>query len=253
MIDTHCHLTDTRLESQLEFVLGRAAAAGVHRMITIGTKLVDDRRCLEVCRGRANLACAVGVHPNYVDQVERDDLGQLREIGADSSVVALGEMGLDYHYGTEARQQQVEFFEFQLALARELKKPVVIHSREAIEDCLAILRNHPGVRAVFHCFTGTLAEARRILDAGYLLGFTGVITFKNSDELRDAVKICPADRLLVETDAPYLSPEPMRKQKVNEPALVMHVAAMVGRLRNLTMGEVDEMTTRNAEAFFASI
>src|ERR1035441_10429189 len=128
MIDTHCHLTDTRLGSQLNFVLARAAAAGVHRMITIGTELVDDRLCLEVCRGRANLACAVGVHPNYVDQVEPNDLGQLREIGADPSVVALGEMGLDYHYGKETRQRQVEFFEFQLALAKEMNKPVIIHS-----------------------------------------------------------------------------------------------------------------------------
>jgi TatD DNase family protein len=252
MIDTHCHLTDTRLGSQLEFVLGRAAAAGVHRMITIGTELEDDRRCLEVCRGRSNLACAVGVHPNYVDQVETDHLQQLREIAADATVVALGETGLDYHYGKESRQRQVEFFEFQLGLAREMDKPVVIHSREAIDDCLAILKNHAAVRAVFHCFTGTLDEAKRILDAGYLLGFTGVITFKNGGELREAVKMCPADRLLVETDAPYLSPEPMRKQKINEPALVMHVAAMVGQLRSLTVEEVDELTTRNAEAFFGT-
>jgi TatD DNase family protein len=250
MIDTHCHLTDTRLGSQLQFVLGRAAAAGVDRMITIGTELEDSRQCVEVCRGRANVACAVGVHPNYVDQVQQDDLGQLREIASDASVVALGEMGLDYHYGKESRQRQVKFFEFQLGLAGELNKPVVIHSREAIDDCLAIMRNFPMVRAVYHCFTGTLAEAKRILDSGYLLGFTGVITFKNGDELREAVKMCPADRLLVETDAPYLSPEPMRKQKVNEPALVMHVAAMVGQLRNLTVAEVDEMTTGNAEAFF---
>ena len=252
MIDTHCHLTDTRLGSQLNFVLARAAAAGVHRMITIGTELVDDRLCLEVCRGRTNLACAVGVHPNYVDQVEPNDLGQLREIGADPSVVALGEMGLDYHYGKETRQRQVEFFEFQLALAKEMNKPVIIHSREAIDDCLGILRNHPIVRAVFHCFTGTLAESKKVLDAGYLLGFTGVITFKNSGELREAVKNCPSDRLLVETDAPYLSPEPLRKQKVNEPALVMHVAAMVAQIRDLTVSEVDELTTRNAETFFGT-
>jgi TatD DNase family protein len=250
MIDTHCHLTDTRLGSQLEFVLGRAAAAGVHRMITIGTNLVDDRLCLEVCRGRKNLACAVGVHPNYVAEVEREDLPQLREIQADRSVVALGEMGLDYHYGKETRQPQMEFFEFQLALAQEVNKPVVIHSREAIDDCLAVLRNHPEVRAVFHCFTGTVTEAKKVLDAGYLLGFTGVVTFKNSGELREAVKLCPSDRLLVETDAPYLSPEPLRKQKINEPALVIYAAAMVAQLRNLTLNDIDELTTRNAETFF---
>jgi len=250
MIDTHCHLTDTRLESQLAFVLARAAAAGVSRMITIGTDLADDRRCLEVCRGKPNLACAVGVHPNHVVQVEQNDLPQLREIQSDPSVVALGEMGLDYHYGKESRQRQIDFFEFQLTLAGEVKKPVIIHSRESIDDCLSILRNHPAVHAVFHCFTGTLPEAKKVLDAGYLLGFTGPITFKKSEELREVVKMCPADRLLVETDAPYLSPEPMRKQKINEPALVMHTAAMVAQMRNLTLNQVDELTTRNAEGFF---
>lgn len=250
MIDTHCHLTDPRLESQLNDVLHRARAAGVSRLITIGTDLEDDRRCIATCRGRDDIRCAVGVHPNHVAEVDTADLPQLREIQTDPSVLALGEMGLDYHYGKQRRQQQVEFFEFQLQLAGEVNKPVVIHCREASDDCLAIMRNHPKVRAVFHCFTGTLAEGTQVLDAGYLIGFTGVVTFKNTDELREVARITPMDRLLVETDAPYLSPEPMRKQKVNEPALVMHTAAVVSQIKGVSLEELDAATTRNADEFF---
>jgi TatD DNase family protein len=250
MIDTHCHLTDPRLEAQLAELLHRAAAAGVSRIITIGTDLDDDRRCLELCRGRANIRCAVGVHPNHVAQVDEADLAQLRDIQGDASVVALGEMGLDYHYGKGTRIKQAAFFRFQLQLATDVNKPVVIHCREAADDCLATMRDFPRVRAVFHCFTGALDEARRVLDAGYLLGFTGVITFKNSGELREVVRITPIDRLFVETDAPYLAPEPVRKQKVNEPALVMHTARVVAEIKGLSIESLDEMTTRNVEAFF---
>ena len=126
-------------------------------------------------------------------------------------------------------------------------KPVVVHCREAIDDTLAILRGFPAVRAVFHCFTGTVPDARKVLDAGFMLGFTGPITYKKSDELREVVKLTPLDRLLVETDAPYLSPEPMRKQKVNEPALVMYVAEMVAQLKGKTLVEIDQITTENAK------
>ncbi len=250
MIDTHCHLTDPRLKSQLMDVLAHAGRAGVSKMITIGTDLVDSRDCVEVCKGRDFLRCAVGVHPSYVDQIDLAELPQLREIQADPSVVAIGEIGLDYSRGKANRQRQIEVLQFQLKLAAELNRPLVVHSREAIDDCLAVLEDFPTLRAVFHCFTGTSAEAVKVLDAGYLLGFTGVITFKNTDDLREAVKLTPMDRLLVETDAPYLSPEPMRKQKVNEPALVVHVAEKVAVLKRLTVETVDAMTTANAVALF---
>jgi TatD DNase family protein len=250
MIDTHCHLTDPRLHSQLNDVLIRASAAGVSRMITIGTGLDDDRQCIDVCRGRDNIRCAIGVHPNYVKETDTARLWELRQLQSDPSVIALGEMGLDYHYGKDNREQQADVFHFQLQLAIEMNKPVVIHCREAADDCLAILRNYPTIRALFHCYTGTVADARRILDAGYFLGFTGVITFKNSGELRDVVKLTPSDRLVVETDAPYLAPEPHRKQKVNEPALVMHTATMVAQLKGMTLDEIDQLTTQNAARFF---
>jgi TatD DNase family protein len=135
-------------------------------------------------------------------------------------------------------------------LAAELKKPVVIHCREAVEDCLEILRAGPKVRAVFHCFTGTPAEAVRIVEAGYYLGFTGVLTFRNADGLRQAAKAAPPHRILVETDAPYLSPEPMRKHKVNEPAWIMHTAAALATARGVELMEVDYVTTTNTLDFY---
>src|SRR4051794_40921226 len=250
MIDSHCHLTDPRLKSQLDDVLHRAAEAGVSRMISIGTNLADDRDVIDLCRGRLNLRCSIGVHPNYCHESRIEDVQALRELQRDASVVALGEMGLDYHHDFADHTTQRKFFEAQLALAHELNRPVVIHCREAVDDTLAILKAAPAVRAVFHCFTGTSEEATRILDGGYFLGFDGPVTYKKSDDLREAVRRTPRDRLLVETDSPYLTPEPMRKQKVNEPALVMHVAAAVAQMWGLTVEEVDRITTDNVERFF---
>lgn len=219
-------------------------------MITIGTDIDDDINCIELCRALPNVRCAIGVHPNYCGHVPPEDLPQLRQLQADPSVVALGEMGLDYHHNFAPRARQREVFEFQLQLASDLGRPVVIHCREAIDDCLAILRQFPLVPADFHCFTGTPLEARKILDAGYLIGFTGAVTFKRNDELRAACALVPSDRLLVETDAPYLSPEPVRSQKTNEPAFVMHVARVMARVKGATIEAIDETTTANARSFF---
>jgi TatD DNase family protein len=252
MVDSHCHLTDPRLFEQLEDVLARAAAAGVSRMITVGTNPADDEAAIGVCRGRMDrLRCTVGVHPNYCHEVEFDEVARLRELQRDPAVVALGEMGLDYHYDFADRARQRKFFEAQLSLASELDRPVVIHCREAVDDTLAILREFPSVPAVFHCFTGTVDEAGKILETGYLLGFTGVVTFKKNDALREAARLTPRDRLLVETDAPYLSPEPVRKQKTNEPALVMQTARVVAEQWGVSIEELDRITTANVERFFA--
>jgi TatD DNase family protein len=250
MIDTHCHLTDPRLSDQLPSVLSRAHAAGVGRMITIGTGLEDDRAVLDLCAKLPNVRCAIGVHPNYTAEVTLSDLPQLLEMQSAASVVALGEMGLDYHYDHSPRDKQKAVFEFQLQLAADLNRPVVIHCREATADCLSIMRNFPTVRADFHCFTGTLSEAKQILAAGYMLGFTGAVTFKKNEELREVVRITPIDRLLVETDAPYLTPEPMRKQKTNEPALVIHVARLVAQIKGMDYAEFDKIAEKNATAFF---
>lgn len=250
MIDSHCHLTDPRLLSQLDDVLTRARDANVTRMITIGTNPADAVRAIELCRGRESVRCAIGVHPNYCHEVDEVELPRIRELQADPAVVALGEMGLDYHYNFADRARQRRFFEWQLNLAAELKRAVVVHCRDAVDDTLGILRNFPTVPAVFHCFTGSVDEGVRVLEQGYLLGFTGVVTFKNSDELRELVRRTPRDRMLVETDAPYLSPEPLRKQRVNEPGFVVHTAAAIARVLDVDQEQVDRFTTENVQRFF---
>jgi TatD DNase family protein len=250
MIDTHCHLTDPRLFEQLEGVLARAAAAGVNNMVTVGTDPQDWDAALALARKYPAVRCAVGGHPNNTHEFPFEALGRLRDLCQDPAVVALGEMGLDYHHKFSSRETQARYFEAQLQLATELKMPVIIHSREATDDCLSILGNFPDVRAVFHCFTGSADEASRIWDAGHLTGFTGVVTFRNAQALRDIARDAPADRILVETDAPYLTPEPMRKQKTNEPAMVMHTAAVVAAARGISVEELDDLTTENAMRFY---
>lgn len=249
MVDSHCHLTYPQLASQIDAVLGRAGAAGVARMVTIGTTVEDARRAVELCSRHANIRCAVGIHPHHADQATVEDLAALRELERPPEVVALGEMGLDYHYEFSVRQKQQEVFAEQLRMAQQTRRPIVIHCREAIDDCFAIMKGFT-LPAVFHCFTGSVAEAQRILDAGYLIGLTGVVTFRKSDELREVAKLVPMDRLLLETDAPYLSPEPLRKQKVNEPALIIHTAEAIARIKGVSIEELDRATTENARAFF---
>jgi TatD DNase family protein len=250
MIDTHCHLTDPRLADQIDAVLSRAAAAGVGKMVTIGTRPGDWEAALALVGDRDNLRCALGIHPNHCHEVDLDQIPTLRRLQQNPTVVALGEMGLDYHYDLAPKARQMQFLSSQLELAAELGRPVIIHCREAVDDCLAILRQFSSVRAVFHCFTGTLDEAERIFAAGHLIGFTGVVTFRNGRGLREVAAAAPADRILVETDAPYLTPEPMRKQKINEPALVMHTAAAVAAARGISLAVLDELTTRNALDFY---
>jgi TatD DNase family protein len=250
MIDTHCHLTDPRLLDQIDAVMQRAQGAGVSGIMTIGTHPADWPGCVELCRKYANVRAAVGVHPNYCHEAELADLSRLPELLREPGVLALGEMGLDYFHKDAPRDRQGEFFRAQLALARDHDRPAIIHSRQATDDTLAALGEFPTVAAVFHCFTGTLAEAKKIIAAGHYVGFTGVVTYKNAPEVRASAAIVPADRILVETDAPYLSPEPMRRQKVNEPSLVMHTAAMVAQVRGIRVEELDRITTENARRLF---
>jgi TatD DNase family protein len=250
MIDTHCHLTDSRLLDQIDAVMQRAAGAGVTDIMTIGTHPADWPLCLDVCRKWPSVRAAVGVHPNYCHQAELADLARLPEVLRQPGVLAVGEMGLDYFHQDAPRDRQAVFFRAQLTIARDHDRPVVIHCRQATDDTLAILKDFASVPAVFHCFTGSLAEAKKIVAAGYYVGFTGVVTYKNAPEVRESAAYVPADRILVETDAPYLSPEPMRRQKINEPSLVMHTAAVVAHVRGISVSELDRITTENARRLF---
>jgi TatD DNase family protein len=250
LIDTHCHLTDPRLSEQLDEVLARAKAAGVHELVTICTGLEDAVAAIGLCKSHANLRCAVGIHPNYTADARVEDVALLRGLNNAPCVVALGEMGLDYHYDRATSAHQRSIFEAQLQLATQLSRPVIIHCREAVDDTLAVMKTFPKVQAVFHCFTGTRDEAARIVEAGYLLGFTGVITFKKNDELREIVNQTPIERMLVETDAPYLTPEPVRNIKTNEPSFVMHTARVAAQVKGVSLEEFDRITTENAKRHY---
>ncbi|MGF1635409.1 MAG: TatD family hydrolase [Phycisphaerae bacterium] len=250
MIDSHCHLTYPQLAGDLPAVLERANAAGVEQLVTIGTGLADSAAAVELAGQLAQVWCTVGIHPNHANEVQPADVKQLFALAGQKSVVAIGECGLDYHHAFTDHAHQAEVFEAQLAVAVSLNMPVVIHCREAVDDTLAILARYERLSCVFHCFTGTLAESRRILAAGYYLGFTGPLTFKRNDELRQVAAEAPADRILVETDAPYLSPEPVRSQKVNEPAFVRHTLEKLAAVRGLSVAEADALTAENTRRFF---
>jgi len=251
MIDSHCHLTDPRLGEQLDAVFTRAADAGVTGMVTIGVDPADAASAIALCEKFPDrLRCAIGVHPNHCGVEPFESIDRIAELAGHPSVVAVGEMGLDYFHKMADRSRQRQFFERQLDLAKKLNKPAVLHCRDAIGDALAILKDHPGIPAVFHCFTGTVAEAEAIVAAGYLIGFTGAVTFKNNPQLREAVRIIPAERILVETDGPYLSPEPVRKVKICEPAFVRYTLEVVATAKAKTLAEMDVITTANTRAFY---
>jgi TatD DNase family protein len=202
-------------------------------------------------RGHDGVFAALGIHPHYAGQTEEGYEGFLENrLRNEAKVVALGECGLDYHYDKAPRLLQRGVFLNQLEIARRVGMPVVLHVREAHADAQAILRDFPELRFAVHCFTGTPSECQGWLSLGAYIGITGIVTYKNAAEVRESAKLVPADRLLVETDAPYLSPEPVRKMKTNEPANVAHTAKFLAELRGTTLEELAEQTTANAARFF---
>lgn len=250
MIDSHCHLTYTPLASQLADVLTRADNNGITEMMTIGTSLPDCQLALNLAQSNSNVYCSLGIHPHHAAESPDDHLTQLAALAANPLVRAVGEIGLDYHYDFSPRDRQRTVFLRQLEIAKLQNKPIVLHSREAIDDTLAILKDFPTLTGVFHCFTGLQNEARRILDAGFSIGITGVVTYKKSDDLRVTAAFIPDDRLLIETDAPYLSPEPVRKYKNCEPSFLLHTANHIAMVRKTTLPHIDNITTANFHKLF---
>jgi len=252
MIDSHCHLTYAPLFDQIDAVLARAAAAGVTDCVTIGTSIADTRRAIELAAAKPGVRPTAGVHPHESAKVAPGWERELEELARRSEVVAVGEMGLDYHYDFADRAAQRSVFERELQIATAVGKPVIIHCREAHADTLAVLSDFVDLRGVvFHCYTGSVAEAREILDRGYWISLTGVVTFKKSDELREVAKLLPAERLMVETDSPYLSPEPVRSMKPNEPAFVVHTARAIAAVRGMAYDDTANVTVANTRGFFS--
>ena len=253
LIDSHAHLTFPELFGQVDDVLARSSKAGVDRIITVGTDLSDARRAIELVeRYPSQVRATVGFHPHEAAKVSDVDMRAMEELWRSSSVVACGEMGLDYHYDFADRDVQRSVFSRQLELASPVGKVIVIHSREAFDDVVPILVEH-GYRdrpVVFHCFTGSQVEADLVAAHGWRISFTGVVTFPKSAELQQIAKGYPAQELMVETDAPYLSPVPVRNKRPNEPAHVVHTARFLAELRGVAYEELVEQSAKNTRAFF---
>lgn len=255
LIDSHTHLTYEGLADQLPEVLARAREVGVGRMICVGTNEAECAKALMIAQTYEPVFAAMGIHAHEADRWQ--DVETIRRYVVDQAgrvrrkVVAVGETGLDYHYSFAGRENQQRLFVSHLRLARAVGLPVIVHTREAFDDTLAILEAEgAGLKVVIHCFTESLANARRAVAWGAYVSLSGVVTFKNSAALREVAKDLPADRLLVETDCPFLSPEPVRKCRVNEPANVAYVAAAVAAARGVSVEKLLEQTTRNAVELF---
>ncbi|HJT80117.1 MAG TPA: TatD family hydrolase [Chthoniobacterales bacterium] len=282
LIETHAHLDYPDFESDFEDVLHRAEAAGVTRIVTIGTSVTSSRRAVQLAEKFPNVYAVIGVHPSYAEEAEEDIITPLRELAQNKRVVAIGETGLDYHRlpSIEAAKQknvqvvsqalqadiedvveaqihdgaykskQTDLFEQQLDLAVDLGLNVVIHQRDAWDDTLDLLEAYTGkVRGVFHCFGGTLEQANQVIALGHLVSFTGIVTFKNGTAVREVSAQIPLNKFMLETDCPYLAPVPFRGKRA-EPAHTRIVAETIANARGISLEEIARATTATAEEFF---
>ena len=252
LFDTHCHLTFDDLYPRISQVMSNAAAAGVTRMINVTCVPNEWETALALRSEYPNVWVAASVHPHEAGKVSPDDLTRLAEVWRRPGVVAAGEMGLDYHYDFSPRQVQRSVFQQQLELAADTGLPLVIHCREAHEDAVRLLAEHGyvGKPVVFHCFSGDAHDAAQLIANGWWVSFSGVLTFKKAETTRQAYLSVPPDRVFFETDAPYLSPEPVRNKRPNEPAYVAHTIRFAAQLRGEPFDSLAATATANAMRFF---
>lgn len=252
LVDTHTHLNDDKFADDVPDAVARARAAGVTRCINMGDTLESSRKAVELAHAYEGLFAGVGIHPEEARELTADDDAQLAKWAEDEKTVCIGEIGLDYYWVKDepTRELQRRIFIHQLGLARDLHLPVCIHDRDAHADTLAILKKEgQGIPTVLHCYSGSVEMAREFLKIGCYLGTDGPLTFKNASKLLNVIRDMPLGRLLVETDAPYMAPVPMRGKR-NEPAFVRFIAEKVAELRSMTLADVARATTTNAEAIY---
>ena len=252
-IDSHCHLDRLKLDNydgDLNAALDAARARGVHRMLCVAIDLEHIQNVLDIASHHDDVYASVGVHPTS-DKVEEPDVERLVALSRHDKVVAIGETGLDYYYGEETRAQQQQRFATHLEASRQTRKPVIVHTRDAKEDTLAIIAEHgdPEVGGVLHCFTEDLDMAKRAIDLNYFISFSGIVTFKNARELKEVARQLPLDRILIETDSPYLAPVPYRG-KSNEPQYVVEVCQYLAELRGESAQEIADITAQNFNRLF---
>jgi TatD DNase family protein len=247
LVDSHCHLDFPEFAPQLDAVVARAGDAGVGVCVTIGTRLSGFARVHEIAEQFPNVYCSIGIHPHDAEKEPLKDESPLIERAKLAKVVGIGETGLDYFYEHAPRQAQVANFRAHIAAALETKLPLIVHTRDADDDTIAVLREEMDTGAftgVIHCFTGTRRLAEASLELGFYISVSGIATFKKSDQLRAVLRDVPMERLLVETDAPFLAPMPLRG-KTNEPSFVVHTAAALAALKGVSAEELAAATTDN--------
>lgn len=250
LIDSHAHVDDAKFDADREAVLQRAAESGVARIVNIGADMPSSGRSVALAARHAQVYATVGVHPHDAKTVRPEDYGQLAAWLAQPKVVALGEIGLDYYYDLSPRETQREVFIRQLDVARQMRMPVVIHNRDAHGDTMEILkREGKGLTGVVHCFSGSWEMAQALVKMGWYLGVDGPVTYKNAAKLPEIMAKVPVERILVETDSPYLTPVPLRGKR-NEPAYVRYVAAHVAKLRQMDEAVFAAATVENTCALF---
>lgn len=253
LVDSHCHLDFPEFAPELDAVLGRARAAGIGHFLTIGTELKSFSRVRAIAASAPDIHCTVGVHPHEAQHERLSGPDALLAHADDPKVVGFGETGLDFYYNNSPRAEQIADFCVHIAAARTASLPLVVHTRDAEDDTIAILDDtcrDGSVTGVIHCFTGTARLARAALDLGFFISISGIATFKKTDDLRAVIRDIPLDRLLVETDAPFLAPLPHRGKR-NEPAFVVHTARQVADLKNVSVETLAEATTANFFRLFA--
>lgn len=255
LVDSHCHLDFPAFADELDAVVERARAAGIGRMVTISTRIRQFAKLREIVNRLDDVYCSIGTHPHYAAEELDVSAAELITISQEDKVVAIGEAGLDYHYDNSPRDAQERGFRTHIAAARETGLPLVIHARDADNDVAHILEEERGKGAfpfVLHCFTGGADLAKRGVALGGYVSFSGILTFKNSGTLRAIAASLPSDRILVETDAPYLAPGPWRGKR-NEPAFVVETARVLAEVRGVTPGAIADMTTANFFRLFSKV
>ena len=251
--DTHCHINDKRFRDDLAETVDRAREQYVLNMVTIGTSLATSQRCVEIAQQFDAVHAAVGIQPNCAHEASPTDWESVVALLDEDSVIALGETGLDRYWDDCPFDIQEDFFDRHLRLSQQRDVPFIVHMRECGDDVLRMLteaRRRAPLLGVMHSFTGDLELMQACVELGMYISFAGMVTFKKSDALREVAAAVPAERLLIETDAPYLSPEPMRKQRRNEPQLVIHTAKCLAEVRRESYEELAQQTTKNAKIFF---
>ncbi len=251
LYDTHAHLDDEQFDGDRKEVIEKIKASGVGLVNNIGASMSSSYASIELAERYDFIRAVVGVHPSEVYDMTEEDIEALRKMASHKSVVAIGEIGLDYHYDDTDSVLQKKWFRRQLDLAKELNMPVVIHDRDSKGECIEILQEKEIHNGVVHCFSGSAETAKILLDMGLHISFTGVVTFKNAKRAIEALKVIPMDRIFIETDCPYMAPEPHRGTR-NDSSLVCHIAEKIAEIKNLSYDKVVEATTQNAIQFFGA-